>query len=1099
MKKISLLAVSLAMLFTMVGCGSQNAPSGKAAAQLEEGFNNPPSEARPRVWWHWMNGNITKDGAVKDVEWMHRIGLGGFQTFDAALTTPQVVDERISYMTDEWKDVFSTVTKLADSYGMEMAIAGSPGWSESGGPWVEPKQAMKKVVWSETDVEGGKTISRNLPAPPSVSGTFQNISQSRGGFSGVQSTIPDYYEDIAVVAIKVSDTPGAVKVLSNGGPFNYADLTDGDLAKTSELKYQNGNQDSWISYEFDEPKTVYGVTLVGSSGGGRGFGRGAAGSAPVLESSNDGKTFTKVADLSGAANGVIDVAFPAVTAKAFRVVYKKPAPQPATNMPGGFGGMFPGMGAQPAPRGVPVAEFKLHLTPRVNSFIAKAGFATNPDLYALPTPAADGVAEADVIDLTSKMNSDGSLSWDAPAGNWKILRFGYSLTGHQNSPASPEATGLEVDKLDKEAVTDYFNKYLDMYKDATGGLMGEKGLSYVITDSWEAGQLNWTGKMFDEFSNRAGYDLHKWLPALAGYVVESAEKTDKFLWDYRKVIGDLTVENHYDALTDILASRGMARYTESHENSRAFVADGMMVKRNAAVPMSAMWTTGLGANGADIRESSSVSHIYGQKFVAAESLTAGGNAWSYAPEDLKPTADMEMASGLNRFVIHESAHQPLDSYKPGLTLGPFGQWFNRHETWAEQAGPWISYLAKSSYMLSQGSPVVDILYYYGEDSNITGLYGNQLPDLPEGYQFDFVNADALINVLGVKNGRITTPAGTTYTLIVLGDHTQYMSVPVLRALSKLVSAGAVVVGQKPLATPSLSDDEAEFDTLVADLWNGKVRTGSVADVLASLGCGKDVDYTKPGKDTKYLFQHRNVDGVQVYWLTNRTANTEDVDVTFRVSGLKPEIWNAMTGEISEASYKIADGKTTVKIHFDPNDALFVVFRSKTSASEVNIPVKSVSQTAVQGPWQVAFLSGMGAPESTTFDALTDWQNNDNLYIRYYSGTASYKKDIDITADQLAGEVWLNLGTVKSVAEVIVNGQDLGILWKTPFRINISDAVKEGQNSVEVKITNLWVNRLIGDQRGDAGKFTYTTQAFYQPTAPLKSSGLIGPVCIESVK
>ena len=207
----------------------------------------------------------------------------------------------------------------------------------------------------------------------------------------------------------------------------------------------------------------------------------------------------------------------------------------------------------------------------------------------------------------------------------------------------------------------------------------------------------------------------------------------------------------------------------------------------------------------------------------------------------------------------------------------------------------------------------------------------------------------------------------------------------------------------------------------------------------------------------------------------------------------------MTGEISEASYKIADGKTTVKMHFDPNDALFVVFRSKASAQEVTLPAKTVTPKAVDGPWQVAFLSGMGAPESTTFPALTDWQNDENLFIRYYSGTASYKKDINITADQLSGEVWLNLGTVKSVAEVFVNGQNMGILWKTPFRANITSAVKEGQNSIEVKVTNLWVNRLIGDQRGDAGKYTYTTQAFYQPTAPLKSSGLIGPVCVETVK
>ncbi len=1078
MKRFLITAISAATLM-VAGCTNPDVPSQKAAAQLEAGFKNPPAEARPRVWWHWMNGNITKEGAIKDVEWMHRIGLGGFQTFDAALTTPQVVEQRLAYMNDAWKDVFSTVTDLADSIGMEVAVAGSPGWSESGGPWVSPQRAMKKVVWSETRIQGGSRFTGKLPAPPSVPGSFQNIPQGGSAFASVESRIEPYYEDFAVVAFKIPGAyPSAVpKILSSGGSFSYAQLSDGDLVTAGKLADRSDTADAWICYEFPEARTVYGVTLVTKGGNGRGFGRNA-GPTPVLESSDDGKTFVQKAVLAESSHGVTDVAFPAISAKYFRLVYKNPVSGD-----------------------IPIAEFNLHFTPRVSHFIEKAGFSINQDLSRFPTPpTAVAPAETDIIDLTARMTKDGDLVWDAPAGNWMILRFGYSLTGHQNGPASPEATGLEVDKLDKEAVTEYFNHYLDMYDEASGGLMGEHGLHYLITDSWEAGQLNWTGNMFEEFQNRAGYDLHQWLPALAGYVVGSAEKTDRFLWDYRKVIADLTAENHYDALTEILKARGMERYTESHENGRAFIADGMQVKKNAAVPMSAMWINGLGVNGADIRESASVSHIYGQKFVAAESLTAAGNAWGYAPEDLKPTADMEMASGLNRFVIHESAHQPLDSYKPGITLGPFGQWFNRHETWAELAGPWINYLAKSSFMLSQGRPVVDILYYYGEDSNITALYGNRLPDLPEGYQFDFVNPDALINALSVKDGRITTPAGTTYSMLVLGDNTKYMSVPILRALEKLVDAGALVLGEKPVATPSLSDDETEFNALVHSIWdNGRVLSGDVAVALSEAGYTRDFDNTKTEKDSKYLFQHRDVDGVQVYWICNRTAIAENVEVTFRVSGLKPEIWDAVTGEMYDASYQIADDKTTVQMHFAPYDALFVVFRSKSSEQEVDLPIKTLSTSIVSGPWQVAFLSGMGAPETALFPVLTDWQDDENLYIRYYSGTASYKKEISLSADQVGGEVWLNLGTVKNVAEVIVNGHNLGILWKTPYRVNITNAAREGQNAIEIKVTNLWVNRLIGDQRGDAGTYTYTTQPFYQATSSLKSSGLIGPVNIECIR
>jgi hypothetical protein len=294
----------------------------------------------------------------------------------------------------------------------------------------------------------------------------------------------------------------------------------------------------------------------------------------------------------------------------------------------------------------------LHPAAVVNRFEDKAAFAATIDLYGMATPPVrDAVAKADVVDLTSKMRPDGTLDWTPPAGRWVVLRLGYSLTGHTNGPASAEATGLEVDKLNRAYVKTYFNTYLDKYKDTVGPLMGKRGLEYVITDSWEAGVQNWTDDMIAEFTKRRGYDMRPWLPVLTGRVVESAEASDRFLWDFRRTIADMTAENHYDQLTDILKERGMARYSESHESGRAFIADGMEVKRSAAIPMSAMWTQLPGVNNeqygynADIRESASVAHIYGQNLVAAESLTASSGAWSWSPETLKPTADKELAMG----------------------------------------------------------------------------------------------------------------------------------------------------------------------------------------------------------------------------------------------------------------------------------------------------------------------------------------------------------------------------------------------------------------------------------------------------------------------
>lgn len=1094
----------LLLLFSLAGIVfvKCKGPSAETSMDLEKGFPNPPESAKPRVWWHWMNGNITREGIKADLEWMKRMGIGGFQNFDAALSTPQIVEKRLVYMTPEWKDAFLFTTKLADSLGLEMAIAGSPGWSESGGPWVTPAQAMKKLVWSEIRVEGGQPITGTLPKPPTTTGAFQNIGSRRRFSSSAEepAPIPEYYADAAVVAYRVpeNDIPMAElqpKVTSSGGKFDLTALIDGDLAKTTFLPAAPPNGKSWIQFEFTKPETIQSITMVVGGRGGS--------SSRALEASDDGLQFKTVLEITRGRASQNTITFPPASARFFRVTFTTPAPQ-AT------------------PAGTQIAELVLHTIARVNQFEDKAGFTAASGLYALATPpvsAPDAISKDEVVDLTSKMQPDGTLNWTPPAGRWVVLRLGYSLTGQQNNPASPEATGLEVDKLNRGYVKAYFENYLDQYKDATGGLMGKKGLQYMITDSWEAGVQNWTDSMMTEFTSRRGYDILPWLLVLTGRVVESAEASDRFLWDFRKTIADLTAENHYDQLTTLLHERGMGRYTESHEGGRAFIADGMEVKRTADIPMSATWVprgseTEVRTNyKADVRESASVAHIYGQNLVAAESMTAyGGNgsAWAWSPELLKPTADMELASGLNRFVIHCSVHQPVNDKIPGLGLGPYGQWFTRHETWAEQAEPWTTYLARSSYMLQQGKFVADVIYYYGEDNNITALFGDKLPDVPLSYNYDFVNADALVNVLSVNKGQIITPGGMSYRVLALDPNSKYMSLPVLRKISEMVQAGAVVVGDKPVGTPSLSDDQTEFKTIADQLWGtgtgentfgkGKVYAGqTIAEVLTSLKVTPDFEYTRPQSNAELLFVHRKLDDVDIYWVNNRNNSVEDLEATFRVEGKAAEIWHPETGKIEQASYNIAEGRTTVPLRMEPNDAVFVVFRKKAKTSSLKLTQPVETQLAViEGAWNVSFQPNRGAPAQIVLDKLTSWSENTDPGVKYFSGTGSYTKTIQTPADWFkeGSQIWLDLGEVKNLAEVVVNGKSLGIVWKTPFRVNVTEALKQGENVLEVKVTNLWVNRLIGDQQPSTKtKVTYTTQAFYQANSPLLPSGLLGPVKI----
>ena len=1092
--------------------------------RLQQDFKNPPKSARPRVWWHWMNGNISQEGIKLDLEWMHRVGIAGYQNFDAALQTPQVVEKRLAYMTPEWKDAFKYAINTGNQLGMEMAIAGSPGWSETGGPWVPPSHGMKKYVWSETMLDGGKRFTGKLPHPPSNTGAFQNMGIREEFGRPPAAPPPEFYADAVVVAFRVPSGESGedaiqAKITSSGDGLDAAMLSDGDLEKTTKVPIPPLGSESWLQFEYPAPHTVRAVTYVTKDPTFiQELVSGIAAPEKTLEVSDDGQRFRKVVGLSGGRAPEHTISFAPVTSKYFRVTFKRNPPPPIPAWaegidPTSFGPM------PPAPTTYEAAEIVLHTDLRVNHFEEKAAFVPEPDLYQYLTPEVDAssvIKKSDVIDLTSKLQGDGTLDWTPPEGKWVVLRIGYSLLGITNHPATPEATGLEVDKLDHRFVKDYFDKYLDSYKETVGAEeMGKRGIQYVINDSWEAGSQNWTDNMLAQFRKLRGYDAIPWLPVLTGHIVESAGASDRFLWDFRKTIADLIANEHYGQLEDTLHERGMGHYGESHESGRAFVADGMEVKKFNEVPMSAMWTQSPGVNNvqygynADDRESASVAHIYGQNLAAAESLTAAAAPWAWSPATLKPTADQELLNGINRFVIHESAHQPLVGKTPGLTLGPFGQWFNRNDTWAEQAAPWIDYLSRSSYMLQQGHFAADLVYFYGEDSNLTAIFEQQAPDIPAGYAFDYINADALIHELSVADARIVTKSGMEYKVLGLDRYSRHMSLPVLRAIHTLVENGAVVAGPKPTDDPSLADDQSEFERLASQLFGdgsgvhkvgkGVVYAGqNLSEVFNALQIKPDFDYVKHDSDSNVEFAHRKLNNGHIYFVDNRSNHDESIAATFRVAGMQPELWRAETGTTEPVSFKIEDGRTWVPLHLEAWGTAFVVFRKSTPQTSHRLPKFTENKVVtLTGPWNVAFQPGRGAPASITMEELSDWSHSDDPGVKYFSGAGMYTKTVQAPPEwfRKGSRLWIDLGDVKNLAEVTVNGKDLGQAWHAPYRVDATSALKPGANDIKIRVVNAWVNRMVGDEQPGATKVTFADVKPYKANSPLLPSGLLGPVTV----
>ncbi|PPC77970.1 glycoside hydrolase [Pokkaliibacter plantistimulans] len=1111
-------ALSLALATAMTGVAA--VASAQAADAMQQDFLNPPHAARPLTWWHWLNGNISEEGIRKDLAWMQQIGLGGVQNFNADMGAPPVVAKPVAFMSPEWQSAFHLAVSQARSAKLDFAVAASAGWSETGGPWVGPEDGMKKLVWRDTTLQGGQRLAGPLTAAADTTGPYQNIAffdPLQGAEQGGQPR-PRYYHDVAVLAYPLMSVAlPAPRASLNWGNSREAieahALLDADFNSAVALVPNKDGQLPAVEYEFAQPVTVRSATLFIAHA------RPPFGEPkylPVLQA-DEGAGWHDVASLP-LSEVATTVSFAPVTAARFRLLIQANPAKPVM-----LGGAAPG--AQfvdifgSGKGGLTLGNWTLSAETRINQAEIKAGFAITNDFTALAShEASDPVAADQVINLTDRLQADGTLDWQAPAGrDWRIVRYGYSLTGKTNHPASPEATGLEVDKYDAAAVSRYLQTYLKHYRQAAGeGQMGEQGLNALVTDSIEVGASNWTPRMIEQFSALRGYDPTPWLPVLSGTVIGSTAQSEAFLYDFRHTLADLLSSQHYQTVAAIAHQQHLKLYGEALENGRPVLGDDMDMRAFTDFPMAAMWSfdktsgptpTSIG----DVKGAASVAHLYGQNIVAAESMTSMFAPWAFAPADLKPVIDAELLYGINRPIIHTSVHQPTDDLQPGLALAVFGQYFNRHETWAQMARPWIDYIARSSYMMQRGRDVADVAYFYGEDQPLTALFRDAVPtDLPVHYGYDFINSTALQQQVSMQGDELVARGGARYRVLYLGGRQHRMSLKTLQRIHELVEQGLTVIGTAPARMPSLSDDPQVFADLVRQMWGegSTTRVGrgqiiaspALEPQLARLGVIADFSYSSTDQDTQVMFAHRQDGNKDIYFLVNRKATPATIDARFRGTGRVPTLWHAVDGSTQEVSYRQEQGSTLLPLTLAANDAVFVVFdHASDTASAKNVVVKAKAPLLeLQGPWQVSFQSGRGAPAAITLTTLQPLNSHADEGVRYFSGISTYTTHFATPTSWTRGQpLWLELGKVGDVAEVRINGQEAGISWLPPYQLELGQWLKPGDNQLEVRVANLWVNRLIGDKQSGAKPVAFAPVPTYQADAPLRPSGLIGPVRLLS--
>ncbi|MEI2727308.1 MAG: glycosyl hydrolase [Verrucomicrobiota bacterium] len=875
------------------------------ADPLESGFANPPDQTKPWCYYYWISDNISKEGITRDLEAMARVGIG--EVLIGNIFLDDVPAGKVKVLTPEWWELVEHAIREGGRTGVNIGMFNCPGWSQSGGPWIKPEQAMRYVVSSETRVTGPAKFSQKLPVPK------------------------EPFQDIAVLAFPAPQADaGAIAATSPRvtcfPPVNGAEkLADGDLA--TSVAIPAGKEPFTIEIETASPFTARSLAIHPAAE--------AFGAEVLLEAADAGGKWQTIRqfkfDRSNMSIGVgpmphgpVTISFAPTTAKKFRLA---------------FTGVF-GRGKDAA-----LAEVNLSGAARLEAFIEKQLGKMHPtptplwDTYMWPTPAEPDAAKlavpvGEVRELSAKLDADGTLRWDVPPGDWIILRTGMTPTGMQNAPASPEGIGLEVDKMNRSLAQHHFDAFIgELLKRMPAS--ERRAFKQVVADSYEMGSQNWTDGFGKEFQRRYGYDPKPWLPVLTGRIIGSADQSERFLWDLRRLVAERVATDYVGGLRAASQAAGLGLWLENYGHW-GFPSEFLKYGSESDRIGGEFWVTGdLGA--IELRAASSCVNTYGKNpIVSAEAFT-GGPAFQNSPGALKARGDWAFCEGINHFVLHVYIHQPWADKIPGVNAW-FGTEFNRHNTWFEQSKAWIEYLRRSCWLLQQGNRVADVAYFIGEDApKMTGM---RQPELPPGRDFDYINAEVIEKHLGVKDGVLTLPHGTTYRVLVLPKQST-MRPELLRKIRDLVKAGATIVGPPPSRSPSLEkfpECDEEVQQLAREVWGepnpnslGEHRFGKgrvvwssfLGGVLTALGSKPDFE-----SSTKLRFTHRRSVDADIYFVANPKAVTLTTTAAFRVGGKAPELWWPDSGRIERpAVYDEAEGVVQLPLSLGPQGSVFVVFRA----------------------------------------------------------------------------------------------------------------------------------------------------------------------------
>lgn len=788
----------------------------------------------------------------------------------------------------------------------------------------------------------------------------------------------------------------------------------------------------------------------------------------------------------------------------------------------------------------------------INGWWGKAGYSKMSfwNIDETETPIGDVIDLDDIINLSGYVGEDGRLIWDVPEGTWTVLRIGYQPTGTSNHPAAEGGSGLEVDKLSSSALDKYWSASTERL------LKGSEEVRRILIDSYEAGLQNWTAGFEKEFMRRMGYDPKPYLPTIAGRVIESTRVTEQFLWDYRKVISDLLNENFYDHFATLSHQHGVQLAIEPY--GQFGNTDEFSTGENADILAGEFWAgeNGGSTNRTTMKLASSLSNIYGKEIVGAEAFTNSGKVFEIYPGMLKTQGDYYYCLGMNQIWLHSYVLDPYERI-PGMTLGSYGTHFNRRNTWWNYSRPWFDYQARCQYMLRQGESIRDILYYMGEDAPVRPPKSETLnPAIPIGYDFDFCGGSDILQSLKAGKGTVTTPSGKVYKLLVVKSQ-KYLRLSVLKDLLSLVSKGAIVYLEAPMGSPSLGDEEKELRELVSKVWKnssrniinhgqGKIYSNALLkDILNANRVIPDLEVTLPEnyktENTVYpegpvVFTHKKSENTDIYFISNQQVNTSiEPTLTFSVKRKTPEIWDPKDGSSRPVDnyWMTSDGRIQMRLPLEESGSVFVVFKkpyikpSRTQLREEKADKKSIS---LSENWSIALAPGFSGPgKSLSINTLSDLSQSQDPDVKYHSGEIVYNNSFNLN-DLEGNRFILDLGKVAILAKIKINGQDVGTTWCEPHRIDLSEYVKEGENTLEITVVNLLFNRLAGDlllpedcewttetgstaegyslfripqwvidgKDSPTGRKTFATWKWpYMKDKSIPPSGLIGPVTITA--